>query len=148
MPLSRCCFRAQLSGPRRTPENPQLQASEPWDDYNYDVFTDDIKKVLEELDLQNITLAGFSIGGVIVLHYMAGHKGERVAKLALFGAAAPSWTKKPGFPHGLDSAAVDDLIEQCYTDRAKLNKDVGKTFFRSQNAIGPAHGQWFLTCVW
>jgi pimeloyl-ACP methyl ester carboxylesterase len=112
-------------------------------EYNYDVFADDIKKVLETLDLRDVTLAGHSMGGAISLHYMARHKGERVSKLALFGAAAPSFTKRAGFPYGLDPAAVDDLIKSCYTDRAKLNEDFGKIFFRSENAVSPKIGEWF-----
>ena len=78
------------------------KSSKPWGDYHYDIFADDIKKVLEILDLNDVTLAGHSMGGAISLHYVAQHKSARVAKLALFGAAAPCFTKKPGFPYGLE----------------------------------------------
>ena len=115
----------------------------PWGEYNYDVFADDIKKVLEVLDLRDVTLAGHSMGGAISLRYIARHKSDRVSKLALFGAAAPSFTKRPGFPHGIEPAAVDDLIELCFADRAKLNADFGKIFFRSENAVSPKLGEWF-----
>lgn len=119
------------------------KSSKPYGEYNYDVFADDIKKVLEVLDLQDVTLAGHSMGGAISLHYMARHQGERVAKLALFGAAAPSFTKRPDFPHGIDPAVVDGFIAACMNDRAKLNEDFGKIFFRSLNAIGPKLREWF-----
>lgn len=119
------------------------KSSKPWGEYNYDVFADDVGKVLEELDLRGVTLAGHSMGGAISLHYMARHKGERVSRLALFGAAAPSFTKRPGFPHGLDPAGVDGFIESCRADRAKLNEDFGKIFFRSENAVSPKLGEWF-----
>lgn len=119
------------------------KSSKPWGTYNYDIFADDIKKVLEVLDLQDITLAGFSMGGAISLHYMARYKGERVSKLALFGAASPSFTKRPGFLYGLEPATVDDFIKSCYTDRAKLNEDFGKIFFRSENTVSPKLGEWF-----
>ena len=119
------------------------KSSKPWGEYNYDVFADDIKKVLEALNLREVTLAGHSMGGAIALHYMARHKNERVSKLALFGAAAPSFTKRQGFPYGLDSSAVDSFIESCRTDRAKLNENFGKIFFRSENAVSPKLGEWF-----
>ena len=118
-------------------------SSKPWGEYNYDVFADDIKKVFETLDLQNVTLAGHSMGGAISLHYMARHKSERISKLALFGAAAPSFIKRPGFPYGIEMSAVDGFIKQCNTDRAKLNEDFGKIFFRSENAVSPKLGGWF-----
>ncbi|MBF0544260.1 MAG: alpha/beta hydrolase [Candidatus Riflebacteria bacterium] len=119
------------------------QSSEPWGEYNYDVFADDIKKVLGILDLNEVTLAGHSMGGAISLHYMARHKNERVAKLALFGAAAPCFTKRPDFPYGHEPKAIDELIAECHTNRAKLVEDFGRIFFRSENAIGSKLGYWF-----
>ena len=39
------------------------QSSKPYGAYNYDVFADDIKAVLDKLDIRNATLGGFSMGG-------------------------------------------------------------------------------------
>lgn len=119
------------------------KSSKPWGEYTYEVFADDVKKVLEALDLRDVTLVGFSMGGAIALHYMARHKGERVSKLVLCGAAAPSFVKRHGFQYGLESAAVNGFIESCYADRAKLNEDFGKIFFRSENAVSLKLGEWF-----
>jgi pimeloyl-ACP methyl ester carboxylesterase len=119
------------------------RSSKPWGEYNYDVFAEDIEKVLDALNLHDITLAGHSMGGAIALHYTANHKSRRVSRLALFGAATPSFTKRPGFPYGLEPAAVDDLITLCETDRAKLGDNFGKIFFRSEKAVSPKLAEWF-----
>lgn len=119
------------------------KSSKPWGEYNYDVFADDIRKVLETLDLRDVTLTGHSMGGAIALHYLIRHKNERVSKLALFGAAAPSFVKRPGFPYGLELTAVDGLIESCGADRAKLIEEFGKLFFRTDNAVSRKLGEWF-----
>jgi pimeloyl-ACP methyl ester carboxylesterase len=119
------------------------RSSKPWGEYNYDVFADDLKKVIKTLGLHNITLAGHSMGGAVAVHYMARHKGAEVSKLALFGAAAPSFTIKKGFPYGLETSAVDGLIKTCYEDRSKLNLDIGKIFFRSENAVSQKLADWF-----
>lgn len=119
------------------------KSSKPWGEYQYDIFADDIKKVLEALDLDDVTLAGHSMGGAISLHYVARTKGERVAKLALFGAAAPCFTQRPGFPHGLEAAAVDGFIAMCLADRTKLLEEFGKIFFRAEDAVSPKMGEWF-----
>jgi len=119
------------------------RSSKPWGDYNYDVFAEDIEKVLDALNLHDITLAGHSMGGAIALHYTATHKSKRVSKLALFGAATPSFTKRPGFPQGLEPAAVDDLIGLCEADRAKLGENFGKIFFKSEKAVSPKLAEWF-----
>lgn len=119
------------------------KSSKPWGEYNYDIFADDIKKVLETLDLRDITLAGHSMGGAVSLHYMMRHKGDRISKLALFGAAAPSFTKRQSFPQGVEPAVVDGFIEACFKDRAKLNEDFGKIFFRTESTVSPKLGNWF-----
>jgi pimeloyl-ACP methyl ester carboxylesterase len=119
------------------------KSSKPWGEYTYDIFADDIRVVLEKLDLQDVTLAGHSMGGAVALHYMSRHKGERVSRLALFGAAAPSFTKRPGFQFGIGPEEVDKLISSCHEDRAKLNINFGKIFFNGENAVSPELGAWF-----
>jgi len=87
-------------------------SDKPYDGYNYDTVADDLKAVLDTLNLQNVVLAGFSMGGAIAIHYMARHEGSRIAKLVLLGAAAPCFTKREDYPFGIDSSAVDDLNRQ------------------------------------
>jgi non-heme chloroperoxidase len=119
------------------------KSSKPWGEYTYDVFADDLLSVLHSLDLSNVTLVGFSMGGAIALRYMARHKGDRIANLVLCGAAAPSFTIRSGFPFGNEPGAVDSLIELCYSDRAKLNSDFGNIFFKNSNNISPKLLDWF-----
>ena len=119
------------------------KSSKPWGEYTYDVFADDLQSVLKSLDLSNVTLVGFSMGGAIALRYMARHKGDRIVNLVLCGAAAPSFTIRSDFPFGIDPGVVDSLIELCYSDRAKLNADFGKIFFKDSNAVSPRLLDWF-----
>lgn len=119
------------------------KSDKPWGDYNYNVFADDVKKVLETLNLRDVTLAGFSMGGAITMHYMGRHFGERVSKIALLGAAAPCFTKRPDFRYGLEKSACDDFIKACYTDRAQLLVNFGKIFFYKEDAVSPKLGDWF-----
>ena len=39
------------------------KSSQPWDGYDYDTMTDDLKALIDHLNLRNITLVGFSMGG-------------------------------------------------------------------------------------
>ena len=39
------------------------KSSQPWEGYEYDTFTSDLHQLLEHLELQNVTLVGFSMGG-------------------------------------------------------------------------------------
>jgi pimeloyl-ACP methyl ester carboxylesterase len=119
------------------------KSSKPWGEYTYDVFADDLLSVLQSLDLHNVTLVGFSMGGAIALRYMARHRGDRIANLVLCGAAAPSFTARSGFPFGVEPGFVDSLIELCNSDRAKLNADFGKIFFKDSTTVTAELLNWF-----
>ncbi|MHB0871246.1 MAG: alpha/beta fold hydrolase [Chloroflexota bacterium] len=120
------------------------KSDKPYGEYSYDVFAQDVHKVLQGLDLQGVTLAGFSMGGAIALHYMARHNGDRVAKLALMAAAAPCFTKRDGFPYGLDRSVVDGLIDACDTNRPEMLADFGKIFFYRADSVRPPFAEWFF----
>ena len=77
------------------------KSDRPYGRYDFDVFSDDIKAVLEKLKIQDATLGGFSMGGAVVIHYVTKYNAAHVSKLALFAAAAPSWIQREGFPYGL-----------------------------------------------
>jgi pimeloyl-ACP methyl ester carboxylesterase len=119
------------------------KSSKPWGEYTYDVFADDLKSVLISLALTNVTLVGFSMGGAIALRYMARHNGDRITNLVLCGAAAPSFTRRPGFPFGIEPGAVDSLINLCHSDRAKLNADFANNIFKDSAAVSPQLLDWF-----
>jgi non-heme chloroperoxidase len=105
------------------------KSDKPWGGYSYDRLADDIRCVIEALQLQAFTLAGHSVGGAIAVRYMARHKGYGVSKLALFGAAAPSLTQRLDFPYGLPEQEVNKLIQETYNDRPKMLEEFGNMFF-------------------
>src|SRR3712207_1304047 len=107
-------------------------SDKPWTGYNYDVFADDIKQVISMLNLQGVTLVGFSMGGAIVMHYVAKYFSELVSKVVLMGAAAPCFTKRDDYPYGLEKSACDDLIIKSKQDRPKMVSDFAKIFFKSE----------------
>ncbi|WML32604.1 alpha/beta hydrolase [Clostridium sp. OS1-26] len=117
-------------------------SDKPWRGYSYDRLADDIRCVVETLRLHDFTLAGHSVGGAIAIRYMARHKGYGVSKLALFAAAAPSFTKRPGFPYGLTKEEVTKIIQDTYNDRPKMLQGFGDMFF-FQYLTGP-FSDWFF----
>jgi len=110
--------------------------------YDYDRLADDVRCVIDEFNLKDITLGGHSMGGAIAIRYMARHNGHGVSKLALFGAAAPSLTRRPDFSYGLPKEAVTKLIEETYNDRPKMLRDFGDMFL-FQYATQPL-SDWFF----
>lgn len=120
-------------------------SGKPWDGYNYDTMSDDVKAVLDSLDIKNVTLVGFSMGGAISIRYMARHNGAHIEKLVLAGAAAPCFTKRPDFPYGIDKSAVDDLIRLTYQDRPSMLKVFSQIFFAEPDKLSPEFKAWNLS---
>lgn len=109
--------------------------------YDYSTLSTDLYYVIKSLNLTNITLVGFSMGGAIVTEYITKYNGYAVRKLSLWSAAVPSFTKTVNNPYGMEKEAVDKLITQAYTNRPQMNEDFGKMLFASNPT--PALKNWF-----
>ncbi len=118
------------------------KSDRPYGKYDFDTFSDDIKIVLEKLKIENAVLGGFSMGGAVVTHYVAKYNGAHISKLALFGAAAPSWKQRPGYPYGLSDEAAAGLIKATETARQQLIEGFGKGFGATETSLSPATSQW------
>ena len=77
------------------------RSDRPAEGYSYNRLADDVKRIIEELNLMDITLLGHSMGGAIATRYMSRHNGFGVSRLVLLGAAVPSVTMLPEFPYVL-----------------------------------------------
>ena len=118
------------------------KSDRPYEGYDYDRLSDDVRCVVDALKLDDFTLAGHSTGGAIAIRYMARHKGHGVSKLALFAAAAPSLIKRPNFPYGIDKEVVIKIIQGTLTDRPQMLQDFGNIFFYQH--ITEPFSQWFF----
>ncbi|MEH3022327.1 MAG: alpha/beta hydrolase [Pseudomonas oryzihabitans] len=105
------------------------RSGQPWNGYDYDTFADDIKELVEHLDLRDVTLVGFSMGGGDVTRYLARHGSARVAKLALLGAVTPLFGQKPDFPQGVDKGVFDGIRAGLLKDRAQFLADFSPVFY-------------------
>jgi non-heme chloroperoxidase len=110
-------------------------SAKPWQDYNYDVFADDIQKVINYLKLeQKFAIVGFSMGGAVVMRYVAKYYQNTLSHVVFMGAAAPSFTKREGYPPGQDRAFCDQIITNLMQNRPRMISEFGKMLFRSQGS--------------
>lgn len=117
-------------------------SDKPYHGYDFNTLSDDVRDVVEALDLHDFTLAGHSNGGAIAVRYMGHHKGYGVSKLVLIGAAAPSLIKRPNFPYGADKEAILKMIEDTYNDRPLMLQNFGDRFFFQHTT--QAFSDWFF----
>jgi non-heme chloroperoxidase len=105
------------------------QSSKPWNGYDYDTLAGDLNAVLTELDLHNVTLVGFSMGGGEVARYMSRYNGARVSKVIFVSAVTPYLLKTDDNPDGVDKSTFDDMIENLGKDRPDFLSTFGKQFY-------------------
>lgn len=117
------------------------QSDAPTYGYSYDEMASDIRQVVQALHLNCFVLAGFSMGGAIAIRYISRYNGYGVKKLVLMGAAAPSFTKRPGVPYGQTREYVNQLISQAETDRPALAESFGKMLLATPHSNAVL--QWF-----
>lgn len=114
----------------------------PWTGYDYDRLSDDLRSVVNAMQLRNFTLLGHSTGGAICIRYMARHREYGVSKLVLCAAAAPSLIERPYFPYGLKREDVLNIIQGVYKDRPQTLRDFGNMIF--YNPVSPALSDWLF----
>ena len=104
-------------------------SSAPWDGYDYSTLASDLHALLNELDLQDVTLVGFSMGGGEVVRYFTDFGGERVTKAALISSIIPLVPQKDDNPDGVPQEQLDGIMQQLKTDRVGFLKDFVKNFY-------------------
>lgn len=117
------------------------KSDQPWAGYDYNRMADDIRVIMDTLYLEQVRLIAFSMGGAIAVRYMSRHRGHRVAKLVLLGAAVPAFTQRENYPYGMTKAAVDELIELAHTDRPLMVAEFGDKVFAQP--VSPSFKEWF-----
>ncbi|MFU9136533.1 alpha/beta fold hydrolase [Erwinia tasmaniensis] len=105
------------------------RSDQPWEGYDYDTFASDINDLIEHLDLREITLVGFSMGGGDVARYIGRYGSERVSALALLGAVTPIFIKTDDHPEGVDKSVFDDIKVGLLKDRAQFISDFSTPFY-------------------
>ena len=105
------------------------KSSQPWNGYNYDTLTDDLKSIIDQLDLTDVTLVGFSMGGGEVVRYFSRYGGKNISKAVLISSVTPFrlWThdNPDGNLPEKNEATASDIKE----DRIGFLDSFGKAFF-------------------
>lgn len=105
------------------------KSSKPWDGYDYDSLTEDLKAVIDQLDLREVTLVGFSMGGGEVARYLGKYGSDRIAKAVFISSVTPYLAKTNDNPDGVDPSIFADMMEQMQNDRIDFLDSFGKKFF-------------------
>ena len=113
------------------------KSSKPWNGYDYDTFAADLNEILEQLDLKNVTLVGFSMGGGEVVRYLSNYGTQRVKKIALISTVLPFLQKTADNPDGVDQKVFEEIMQQIRNDRIGFLDEFGKVDFGANMVSHP-----------
>ena len=118
------------------------KSSQPWTGYDYDTFAADLDSLLTQLDLNGVTLVGFSMGGGEVARYIGRFGTKRIAK-AVFAAAVPPFLyKSADNPEGgLDDATIAQFENGVKTDRLAFLEAFTSNFFKAGDKMKVSESQ-------
>lgn len=92
-------------------------SSKPTLGYDYDTFAQDLHRLITKLDLHDITLVGFSMGGGEVARYLGTYGSERVRRAVFIAAIPPFLLKTENNPSGVDSSVFEGIKAGISSDR-------------------------------
>ncbi|WP_345771038.1 alpha/beta fold hydrolase [Geodermatophilus normandii] len=105
-------------------------SSQPWSGYDYDTLAADLDALLTSLDLTDVALVGFSMGGGEVVRYLANHGTALDSRAVLAAAVPPYLYRSDDNPDGgLDDATIEQFQAGVVTDRLAFLDGFTKDFF-------------------
>ena len=99
--------------------------------HDMDHYADDLKAVVDHLDLTDAVHIGHSTGGGEVVRYLARHGEDRVSKAVLISSVPPLMVQTEANPGGLPKSVFDGFQDQVATGRSVFYRDL---------AAGPFYG--------
>ncbi len=98
------------------------------DSYNYDTLADDLNAVLTELDLHDVTLVGFSMGGGEVARYIGKYGEDRLSAAVLVSSVTPYMLDTDNH-EGVEWSVFQGMIDGMRKDRADFLANWAKQFY-------------------
>src|SRR4029079_16894447 len=107
------------------------KSSQPTVGYDYDTFAADLRAVVTTLELDDVALAGFSMGGGEVARYLGKYGSAGVRKAVILGGVPPYLLKTLDNPEGVDKAVFDGIAAAISSDRYGFFTEFFKNFFNT-----------------
>jgi pimeloyl-ACP methyl ester carboxylesterase len=105
--------------------------------YDYDTFAADLDQLMTALDLRDVVLAGFSMGGGEVARYLGTYGSERVSAAVFIGAVPPFLLRTPDNPDGVFLPEdIQGAVDAIRTDRLAYLTEFLSDFYNLDETLG------------
>src|SRR5215207_2049870 len=113
------------------------------DGYDYDTFADDLASLIEQLELDEITLVGHSLGCSEIIRYLSRHGDARVERMVLLAPTTPMLRKAVDNPDGLDEGVLAASAAALKKDVPQWCADNAPPFF-GRTTVSPGLTEWVI----
>jgi pimeloyl-ACP methyl ester carboxylesterase len=124
------------------------KSSQPTTGYNYDTFAADLHKLVTELELEDFTLVGFSMGGGEVARYIGKYGSQDVSKAVIIGGVPPFLLKTPDNPEGVDGSVFEGIENAVIADRYAFFTGFFKNFYNTDLLLGKRVSEEVVRASW
>ncbi|PYF98970.1 Pimeloyl-ACP methyl ester carboxylesterase [Georgenia satyanarayanai] len=124
------------------------QSSKVGSGYDYDTFAADLSAVLEDLDLRDVVLVGFSMGTGELARYVARYGHERVIGLAFLASVEPYLVARDDNPEGVPQEVFDGIEAAAKGDRYAWFTEFFTNFYNLDENLGTRISQEAVTASW
>jgi pimeloyl-ACP methyl ester carboxylesterase len=112
------------------------RSDKPKTGYTYDILTDDLHAVLTGLDLNDVTLVGFSMGGGEVARYFTKYGVERLRSVVFAAAVTPYLMRSADNPDGpLTKPEAAKMSASLTADEDSFYDDFTTQFFSANGQL-------------
>ncbi|MBX3441701.1 MAG: alpha/beta hydrolase [Planctomyces sp.] len=112
------------------------RSSQPSTGYEYDTFADDLHSLITQLDLRDVSLVGFSMGGGEVARYLGRHGADRIRSAVFMAAVPPYLLKTRDNPTGLEQKVFDEIKQAIVDDRPAFLSKFLADFYNVDDLLG------------
>ena len=110
--------------------------------YTYDTLAEDLHALLTELDLNDVTLVGFSMGGGEVARYFSQYGSERLRSVVFASAVTPYMLQGDDNPDGpLTKSQAAEMAAALTKDEDAFYDDFTTEFFSANGVLKVSEAQ-------
>jgi pimeloyl-ACP methyl ester carboxylesterase len=123
-------------------------SSQPTIGYDYETFAEDLHKIITKLDLRDVALVGFSMGGGEVARYIGKYGTGRLSKAAILSGITPYLLKTADNPGPLDRAGIQGIQAAIAKDRLAFLTGWNQNLYNLDTLLGKRISEEIVRDTW
>ena len=111
-------------------------SSRPTSGYDYDTLAADLHTLITKLDLRDVTLVGFSMGGGEVARYLGAYGSDRIKGAVFMAAITPFLLKTADNSEGVEESVFEGIQKSIMEDRPAFLSTFLNSFYSVDSLRG------------